>query len=115
MFHNNMKSVGFAESDFDDADSIIVRFTCPNCGGHRLDIESADVLGCQEVHGIDSNHNLVCKRPEFFMDESHFYCQCPDCGYEPNVDLDGSDPEQNLVAWMNAQHNHGSKDDENNT
>jgi hypothetical protein len=99
MLRRDLRFVGMPE-DNEAPPKISVQFTCPACGGHNLDVESADVLGCQPVKGLDEEGNLVLDWPKFYTDESHFYLSCPDCGYEPDVDLDDLDPEGNLVKWL---------------
>ena len=99
MLRRDMKFIGIAEEN-DVPPKIAVQFTCPECGGHDLNIESADVLGCQRVAGIDEEGKLVLERPTFYTDESHFYLSCPDCAHEPDVDLDDPEAEENLIEWL---------------
>jgi hypothetical protein len=101
MFRRDLRFVGMPE-DNEAQPKIAVRFTCPACGGHDLHIESADVLGCQQVKGVDEEGNLVLDRPKFYTDESHFYLSCPDCGLEPEVDVNDLEPSEILVEWLKA-------------
>lgn len=112
MFRSDLKFIGMPEKN-EVPPRISTRFTCPECGGHNLDIESSDVLGCQRVEGIDEEGNLVLGRPTFYTEESNFYLSCPDCGHEPVVDLD--DPEErdgNLIKCLKDSHPVPEQDDE---
>ncbi len=100
MLRNDMRFIGIEEEN-EVAPTISTESKCPQCGGPDLNIESADVLGCQRIQGIDDQGNLVLDRPKFYTDESHFYLSCADCGYEPDVDVDdGEDGEKSIVNWL---------------
>lgn len=111
MFRSDLKFIGMPEKN-DFPTRISIRFTCPKCGSHDLHIESADVLGCQSVEGLDEEGNLVLGRPTFYTEESDFYLSC-ECGHEPVVDLD--DPEErygSLIKYLkDSQHLNGSDED----
>jgi len=101
MLREDIKFIGMPEKN-EFPPKISVRFTCPECGGHDLNLESADVLGSQRVRGIDELGKLVLDRPQFYTDESNFYLSCPDCGHEPAVDLDVEAPEEFIAEWLKA-------------
>lgn len=99
MLREDIKFIGMPEKN-EFPPRISVRFTCPKCGGHDLNLESADVLGCQRVRGIDEEGKLVLDRPAFYTDESNFYVSCPDCAYEPDLDLDVEAREESIEEWL---------------
>jgi hypothetical protein len=101
MFRRDFKFIGMPEKN-EVPPRISVRFTCPDCGGHRLNIESNDVLGCQGVKGIDEAGNLVLEHPTFHTVESDFYLSCPDCGYDRELDVEDGEEEQQIIEWLKA-------------
>ncbi len=114
MLRSDLRFIGMAEPN-EVQPRIAVQFTCPKCGGHDLYMESADVLGCQPVKGIDGEGRLVFDRPKFYTEESHFYLSCPDCAYEPEVDFEDEEPERAIIGWLNKNFrepaNEASKED----
>ncbi|MGB6063256.1 MAG: hypothetical protein WBG50_00495 [Desulfomonilaceae bacterium] len=111
MFRGDLKFIGMPEKN-EAPLRISIRFTCPECRGHELNIESADVLGCQAVEGIDEEGNLVLGRPTFYTEESSFYLSCA-CGHEPAVDLDDPDERDgNLIKFLKDSYALLEQDDE---
>jgi predicted RNA-binding Zn-ribbon protein involved in translation (DUF1610 family) len=104
MFRSDLIFIGMPEKN-EVPPGISIRFTCPECGGHTLHIESPDVFGCQAVEGVDEEGNLVLGRPTFYTEESNFYLSCPDCGHEPAVDrVDSEVRDGNLIKYFKNRH-----------
>jgi hypothetical protein len=94
-----------------------LEFTCPQCGGHKLDLVYDCLTAFQEVLAVFESGEVLPVRPMGILEDNGHWYRCHDCK-QSLVDWDTDDPvwkdDSLLVDWLleNCPQDEGYANDE---